>query len=126
MKNSFTEYQRLIRDWLFHTFSRTDAENRLQRSYRFLEEAMELVQATGVGRNECMQILDYVYARPVGEIRQEIGGVMVCLAAICSAHDVSLGDCAWAEQERIWLNVEKIRAKNAGKPKFSPLPGPTS
>ncbi len=42
----------------------------------------ELVQAVGTSREDALRLVEYVYTRPVGELRQEIGGVMVTLAAL--------------------------------------------
>ena len=39
--------------------------------HRFLEEALELVQACGATASEAHQLVDYVYGRPVGEPAQE-------------------------------------------------------
>lgn len=50
-------------------------------------------------------------------------GVLVCLAALCTAASLKMDDAGEAELTRIWTKVEKIRAKHAAKPQFSPLPG---
>ena len=103
-------------------FGREIANDKLERNHRFLEEALELVQACGCTASEAHQLVDYVFGRPKGEIGQEVGGVMVTLAALCLAQTVSMGYEGDVELARIWANVEKIRAKQASKPKNSPLP----
>lgn len=65
----------------------------------------------------------YVYGRPVGEARQEIGGVMLTLAALCASHGLEMQVEAERELARAWTKTEQIRAKRAAKPKHSPLPG---
>lgn len=97
--------------------------DRDERNHRFLEEALELVQSCGATKSECHQLVDYVYGRPVGVTAQEVGGVMVTLAALCSAQGVGMQYCGEVELARVWTKIEQIRAKQATKPKLSPLPG---
>ncbi len=100
------------------------AADKTERNHRFLEESLELVQAGGCTASEAHQLVDYVFGRPVGDHAQEVGGVMVTLAALCSAFGVNMYDCAHREIDRIIKPemIERIRAKQAGKPKHSPLP----
>jgi hypothetical protein len=94
-----------------------------ERNHRFLEEALELVQSAGCTKAEALQLVDYVFARPVGELEQEVGGVMVCIALLCNKQGVSMDAAAEKELARIWTKVDAIRAKRAAKPEFGPLPG---
>jgi hypothetical protein len=98
------------------------AGDKIERNHRFIEEALELVQACGATASECHQLVDYVFGRPVGEPFQESGGVMVTHAALCLANGLNMHDNGEVELTRIWTKVEKIRAKQAAKPKHSPLP----
>jgi hypothetical protein len=93
-----------------------------ERNHRFLEEALELVQACGAAQSEAHQLVDYVYGRPVGDPFQEVGGVMITLAALCLAQQLNMHIAGEVELSRIWTKVEQIRAKQAAKPKHSPLP----
>lgn len=52
--------------------------------------------------------------------------MMVTLAALCHAHGLDMHAAGEVELTRIWTKVEQIRAKQAAKPKHSPLPGPTA
>ena len=72
-----------------------------------------------------MQLVDYVYNRPAGEVWQEVGGVMVTLAALCLAHEIDMHLAAEVELHRIWGKIEQIRKKQAAKPLHGPLPGAT-
>lgn len=110
--------------WMLDCFGEQIAADRSERNHRFLEEALELVQSGGCTASEAHQLVDYVFGRPVGEHRQEVGGVMVTLAALCNAFHVSMSDCALDELARITTPemIAKIRAKQASKPKHSPLP----
>lgn len=117
-------FQGRVINWMMETFSMEVCRDTTERNHRFLEESLELVQATGCTQAEAHMLVDYVFGRPVGEPEQEVGGVMVTLAALCSAADFSMAECGDREVARCWKNIEKIRAKQAGKPKHSPLPGP--
>lgn len=115
-------FQQRIDPWLMRCFGERIARDTAERSHRFLEEAIELVQACHCTASEAHQLVDYVFNRPVGERHQEVGGVMVTLAALCLAHDLDMHACGEAELARIWLRVEQIRAKQAARPMLSPLP----
>lgn len=114
--------QTKVNAWMLECFGAEIAADKTERNHRFLEESLELVQAAGCSRNEAMQLVDYVYGRPVGELSQEVGGVMVTLAALCTSHGIDMHACALTEVARVWTKIEQIRAKQAGKPKHSPLP----
>jgi hypothetical protein len=111
-------FQQAVWDWLHSAFGRGVAVDPEERNHRFLEEALELVQSTGLPRDQAHALVDYVYDRPAGETRQEVGGTFICLAALCSAHGINLGTQAYQELNRCWDNVDRIRAKHAGKPKL--------
>ena len=115
-------YQKRVDDWIQHCFGAAIGADRVERNHRFLEEALELVQAGGCTCDEAHQLVEYVFGRPAGEISQEVGGVMNTLAAFCTAHGVDLDAAAEAELQRCWRKSDVIRAKQAAKPKHSPLP----
>src|SRR6185312_5264384 len=97
-----------------------------QRSFRFLEEALELAQAVGTTREEALKLVDYVYSRPIGQVGQEIGGVMVTLAGVATVCAELVNSCAEDELARCIANTAKIRMKDLNKPERSPLPGATA
>ena len=115
-------YQERVGRWMLACFGRHISRDRAERNYRFLEEALELVQSKGCTASEAHQLVDYVFSRPVGEPFQELGGVMVTLAALANAADLNMDIAAETELLRAWEIIDKIRAKAAAKPKFSPLP----
>lgn len=115
-------YQASADKWLLACFGGQIARDKVERNHRFLEESLELVQACGTTASEAHQLVDYVYGRETGEIGQEIGGVMNTLAALCSAHGFDMIVEGYREIARCWTKIEKIRAKQAAKPKHSPLP----
>lgn len=115
-------FQQRVQPWLLACFGAEIAGDKQERNHRFLEEAVELVQANGCTASEAHQLVDYVFGRPVGEPAQEVGGVMVTLAALCLASGLDMHQAGEVELARIWGKVEQIRAKQAAKPKHSPLP----
>lgn len=115
-------FQRRIDDWMLACFGEEIAADKTERNHRFLEESLELVQSCGCTASEAHQLVDYVFGRPIGEKVQEVGGVMVTLSALCSAHGIDMGTAGETELARIWTKIPEISAKQAAKPKHSPLP----
>ncbi len=117
-------YQDQAGEWALVAFGPTIAEDQVERAQRFLEEALELFQAMGRGRDEALALVDYVYGRPAGDPPQEVGGVFLTLYCLCAAAGIDGKAAAYAELDRVWGKIEEIRRKQAAKPKGSPLPGP--
>lgn len=115
-------FQNRVQPWLLACFGAEIAADKAERNHRFLEESLELVQSCGCTASEAHQLVDYVFGRPVGEPAQEAGGVMVTLAALCLANSLDMHEAGETELARIWTKVEAISAKQAAKPKHSPLP----
>jgi hypothetical protein len=115
-------FQARVHPWLLACFGEVIAGDCEERNHRFLEEALELVQSLGCTAGEAHQLVDYVYGREIGQPMQEVGGVMVTLAALCRAGGLDMHSAGEIELARIWTKVEDIRAKQAAKPKHSPLP----
>lgn len=115
-------FQAQVHRWVMHCFGPHIAADKRERLHRFLEEALELVQSGGMESCEAHQLVDYVYNRPMGAMGQECGGVMVTLAALCTPFNLNMEQCGAMELLRVWDNVDRIRAKQAAKPKHSPLP----
>lgn len=117
------EFQDLVGGWMFSCFGKEISDDKTERAYRFLEEALELVQAGGhCSVEDAHRLVDYVYGRPVGDLAQEVGGVAVTLAAFCNTHNINTSRAALAELPRCWRNIDKIREKQRNKPQRSPLP----
>jgi hypothetical protein len=115
-------FQDRVAPWMMACFGPEISRDTTERNHRFLEESIELVQACGCTREDAHALVDYVFDRPVGEPWQETGGVSVTLAALCLAHGIDMHAAADEELARIWQCIAKIRAKQAAKPKGSPLP----
>lgn len=113
---SAANFQSGVDHWMVTCFGAEVAKSRDERNLRFLEEALELVQANGLPSLQAYRMVHYVYGRPVGDTPQEVGGVMVTLAALCTEAAIDLNGAAEAELTRVWGKVDEIRAKQAGKP----------
>lgn len=117
-----SSFQHRVHMWMIQCFSMPVVTDAVERNHRFLEESLELVQSLGCTPEEARQLVDYVYGRPVGETRQELGGVMVTLAALANVQGIDIEAAADTELARCWTKIEQIRAKQAAKPKHGPLP----
>lgn len=115
-------FQSRVNPWMYETFGPEIANDRSERNHRFLEESLELVQACGCTFEEVLLLANYVYERPIGEPHQEVGGVMVTLAALCLAQGLDMHVSAEAELQRVWQLKDQIREKQRKKPRSSPLP----
>jgi hypothetical protein len=117
-------FQNRVNSWMHKCFDEHTCTDTMERNHRFLEESLELVQSLGCTPSEAHQLVDYVFARPVGQPGQEVGGVRVTLAALCTA--AAIQEDAEAERELARINapemIAMIRVKHAAKPKHSPLP----
>lgn len=120
--NDADTFQTRVTKWLKACFGDIGHIDPEERTHRFLEEAIELAQANGCTKLDAMRLVDYVFSRPPGRADQEVGGVMVTLAGLCSAIDVSMRDAANQELTRNWQRIDDIRSKQASRPKDSPLP----
>jgi hypothetical protein len=115
-------FQERVGEWMKACFTPEICADTVERNHRFLEESLELVQSLGCTKEDALMLVDYVFGRPVGEPTQEAGGVMVTLAALCLAAKLNMDSAGETELGRIWLKIEQIRAKQASRPKSSPLP----
>jgi len=114
--------QQRVSPWLLACFGAEISADRLERGDRLLEEVFELLQSGGYPQDRIQSLRDYVWSREVGDPAQEVGGVMITLAAYCLAHGLDMREAGETELARIWTKVDKIRAKQAAKPTGSALP----
>jgi hypothetical protein len=115
-------FQERVEAWLEACFPLEVRSNRSERTHRFLEEALELAQANGCSRADALALVDYVFGRPKGDPAQEVGGVMVTLASLCSATGLNMDQAGDVELSKNWDRIELIREKQRLKPHGSPLP----
>lgn len=119
---SGSSYQARIHNWMVACFGDEVSADVLERGDRLLEEVFELLQSVNYPRDRVEALEGYVWSRQVGVPFQEVGGVMVTLAAFCEAHALDMAAAGEAEHDRVWTKVDKIRAKQAAKPTGSALP----
>ena len=115
-------YQRRVEEWLSACFPPAARADREERTFRFLEEALELAQSNGCSREDAIALVQYVYSRPTGQPELEVGGVMVTLAGLCAAIGLDMDASGEKELQRNWERIDAIRQKQATKPLNSPLP----
>lgn len=117
-------FQTRVAPWVVECFGQTITGDKQERNHRFLEEALELVQACGGTAGDSHELVDYVFGRPVGEKSQEVGGVMVTLAALCHANHLNMHQAGETELDRISQPevMGRIRSKQKAKPAIGPLP----
>jgi len=108
--------------------TRGDPTDLDERRDRFGEESLELQQSLGQTRAEAHALVDYVFARPVGKPRAEMGGMLYTATALANEAGLDMADCAETELNRVSTPemVEKIRRKRAGRHGRGPLPGADS
>ncbi len=113
------DFQALVQDWMIECFWQERSSDIFERTRRFLEESLELIQSLGTIQEEEHQPVDYVFARSVGELNQELSGVIVTLAPLCHPSGLRMVEDSESELDRISLTgvIAKIRAMHSRKPK---------
>lgn len=109
--------QQEVRDWLVTCFGPKAPPDTPERARRFLEEALELVQAAGMDKGEAQRLMDYVFARPPeADLGREYGGTLTTVLALAESTGHDFYRCGIREMLRCWDNVDHIRAKYEAKP----------
>lgn len=107
--------------WAIETFGDIAADPR-ERALRLLEEALEVVQATGLPYSDVMAVAKRTYDRPCGDLAKELGGLVMTTEALAQASGIQLYDEAAKEYQRItsipkdhWAkrHAEKVAAGTA-------------
>ncbi|MFK3846647.1 hypothetical protein [Stenotrophomonas sp. NPDC078853] len=128
LRPEVVDFQAGVAEWARKCFDASLYRNMTERGDRLLEEVLELLQSKGYDSVRVRTLVNYVYGRPVGEPAQEVGGVMVTLAAFCSVAGLNMKDAGAVELARIAQPevMDKIRRKQALKNALhfdTPLPG---
>lgn len=121
-------FQGDVATWMDQCFPPSLSSNMTERGDRLLEEVLELLQAHGYDSARVPILVNYVFGRPVGEPAQEVGGVMITLAAYCSVAGLTMQADGLAELDRINQPevMARIREKQEAKNALhfdTPLPG---
>lgn len=93
--------QTVVAEWCAAAFGTGQASSVPQRGIRLLEEAIEAYQACGCDPAMAHKMVDFVFGRPTGTIRQELGGVGVTTLALASAAGISAEDAEADEVARV-------------------------
>ena len=77
--------------------------NKRDRAIHFGEEAIELLQASGLRKEEIIQLVEYVYRKKPDNLENEFADAQVTLLALASSHGVYIDDITeqnlrWAEK----------------------------
>lgn len=108
-------FQSKVSHWLAECFGQQSIGDKVERNHRFLEEALETVQANGCSREDSHRLVDYVFDRQSGDLHQEVGGTLTTLAALCVASGIDMENAGNQELHRIVANIDAIRSKRAAK-----------
>ena len=108
--------QATVSAWCAAAFGDEHAHSIAQRALRLVEEAIEAGQAAGVDRAMVHKLVDFIYDRMPGELKQELGGVGVTLLALAAAAHVSADEAELTEVLRVLSKpLEHFTARNAAK-----------
>lgn len=108
--------QRKAFAWAEATYGADRVKQRRYQAFRLLEEVMELCQTQGLSLEDFVRCADYVAARKVGDTREEMGDVQVCLDIMAENLGLSLDNCHTTALNRIQgLDPVKCKLKDDGK-----------
>jgi NTP pyrophosphatase (non-canonical NTP hydrolase) len=93
--------QILAVDWGYRCFGMDHIIDKRVRSLRCAEEAVELAQACEVDKETMLKLVEVVYSRPVGDPKQEIGGVLVTAAIMANVFEATAHDLMLKELRRV-------------------------
>lgn len=95
-----TARQQAAVDWAVRVFGE-DAKDRRILALRFLEEALELCQTQGLKPHDLTAVKNRVFERPAGDVKAEIGGVMVTLYCLAGNLGLDVDSCEASEIARV-------------------------
>lgn len=102
--------------WCIAAFGEDDACSIPRRGLRLAEEAIETAQACGCDAEMLHRLIDHIYAKPVGELPQELGGLGVTMLALAEAAGVSADEAERNEIARVRAKpLAHFAARNAAK-----------
>ena len=74
--------------WARQTYGEVVRQARYQ-AFRFIEEALELVQAMGLTRDDVERAVNWVFDRPRGDVHIEIGDVRLSIDILAQSQGIS-------------------------------------
>lgn len=93
--------QSIANEWATAAFGIESAKSLRHRGLRMLEEAIELFQACGGDPQQAHELIDYVFARPTGDVAQEVGGVRTTILVLAATAGISADEAEARELSRI-------------------------
>lgn len=103
-------------DWAVVTYGADRVTQRRYQAFRLLEEVMELCQTQGLALEDFKRTAEYVAARKIGDTREEMGDVQICLDIMAENLGLSLDACHTTALNRIQgLDPVKCKLKDDGK-----------
>jgi hypothetical protein len=110
--------QNEVDNWVMTTFGSEVRNDVLERAFRLMEEACELVQTAGMSLEQVETVAKSVFARPVEELAyKEVAGTFTCLCALATAMKEDVDRAYLTERGYRHANIEKIRQKFLTKPR---------
>lgn len=107
---------RIALDWATRCFGPEHVTNWGIRALRLVEEAIELCQALGVPKEKVLLCTETVYARPVGDAQQELGGVLLTTHILCESMALDADDIFERELRRVLKKpVREMTKRNEDK-----------
>jgi NTP pyrophosphatase (non-canonical NTP hydrolase) len=97
--------------WLTACFDRPICFSKEERGLRFLEEALELAQATGVSAEKAQRLLQVVYAKEPGAVPAEVGDALNTLLCLAARYKIDLTGQHAKTTKRNWVIKEQIAEK---------------
>jgi len=108
--------QAIVANWCAAAFGQGQASSVVQRGLRMLEEAIEAYQAAGCDPAQAHKLIDFVFARPTGQLAKEIGQLGLTTLALANAASISADFEEVREVERVLAKpVEHYTARNQAK-----------
>jgi NTP pyrophosphatase (non-canonical NTP hydrolase) len=112
--------QQQVAEWCAAAFGADHQASVPQRGLRMLEEAIEAYQATTGNAETAHRLIDYIFAKEPGELRQELGGVGITVLALAAAAGLSADDAEASELARVlakplaWFHARNKVKNDAG------------
>lgn len=111
-----------VKKFLLDAFPKDPVVRPKTRALRFLEEALELVQALGITKEKVLEQVEYTFNRPVGEPVQEVGGTAFTFTALCEAIGVNPIEEGHKNVDQAYRRIDEIREKAKHKPSAGDIP----
>lgn len=107
--------QAVVLGWATRVFGSCTSSIK-ERALRLLEESIEVAQAAGLSEDTVRRMVDRVYFRSMGNLREEMGGLLVTALAMCEALGVDGDELERDEMERVLSLPESfVREKHEAK-----------